>query len=463
MEVESNEQFLIFYHWSMVLSRHRLATGPNPNAVLSSFWQDCAEILWLPGWGGSGFSVLAIDPVANMEVQNGFHMDQLRAFCQRNLLLSEVRFVGPDSLFAGPLAGGVFGLLSYEATFSMERLRAIQTRSLGYPCARFGYFPVVFVHEQATGDWYLSGQLDAYPDLAESLAERFHRQGRVPPAITGESATLTVQVTQEEYSGWVQAARNRIANGDIYQANLAHPIGVRGTESLPALFSRIHSSNPSPWACLVKSPAFSLLSNSPELLLKVEDRQVVAKPIAGTRPRGSDTASDEKHRRNLLRSPKERAEHLMLVDLVRNDLGRVCVPGTVEVPVLMDREPYQNVTHIVSTVVGTLNMGNDELDALAAVFPGGTITGTPKLRSIEVIDSLEAYPRGFYTGSLGYINHSGDMEFNILIRTLQLKESQEGWEGLLHVGAGIVADSNPAREYQETLHKAEAWRRILCG
>jgi len=236
---------------------------------------------------------------------------------------------------------------------------------------------------------------------------------------------------------------------------------VQGFEPLPHLFARIHQGNPSPWACLWKNPEITLLSNSPELLLTLHGDNLVSQPIAGTRPRGVDDVSDQKLRRNLLRSPKERAEHLMLVDLVRNDLGRVCVPGSVHVPLLMDREPYRNVTHIVSTIHGRLDPAYDVCDALSALFPGGTITGTPKLRSMECIDALETHARGFYTGSLGWINPCGDMAFNILIRTLQLQEHTYGWTGELHVGAGIVADSNSLREYQETLHKADAWKSVL--
>jgi len=190
---------------------------------------------------------------------------------------------------------------------------------------------------------------------------------------------------------------------------------------------------------------------------------VWSKPIAGTRPRSENIIEDNRLKSELIESEKEQAEHLMLVDLVRNDLGRVCTAGSVQVTNLLDRESYRNVTHIVSTIAGTLDTGVSSLDALLSLFPGGTITGTPKLRSMEIIDQLEQWPRGFYTGSMGWITPQGDLEFNILIRTLQVLMKQNPCHGWLHVGAGIVADSDPEMEYQETLHKANAWRQIISG
>jgi len=443
----------------MIISTRILSTGPSPHELLDKLWVNSAELIWLPSFGGAPDSVLALNPLAIFESAANFSIGALRAFCTQHMPV-QVQSATPW----GPLAGGVFGALSYEASFDLDRLRSIQPRTLGVPRARFGFYPVVLAYTASTNIWFLSGQLDAFPEYAQDLSALFH--GALTksslPAPQEHQAQFHPQVAEKEYSSWVRATRKLIQNGDLYQANLAHPIRIHGTEPLPQLFRRIHASNPSPWACIFKAPQFTILSNSPELLLTLKSAKIVSKPIAGTRPRGVDSASDEKLRRNLLRSPKERAEHLMLVDLVRNDLGKVCTAGTVDVPLLMDREPYRNVYHIVSTISGTLDPTLHPLDALGALFPGGTITGTPKLRSIEVIDSLESHPRGFYTGSLGYINPCGDLEFNILIRTLQVFPQAEGWDAVLHVGAGIVADSNPRREYRETLHKADAWKQVLA-
>jgi len=448
---------------STMLRTLDLGVGPEPADLLASLWPVNSEFMWLPGWGPEDCSILAIRPVRTQSWGSEFRMDDLRQFCAQ----CGVSFRSGDLYaLAGPCAGGIFGALSYEASFGLDRLRNIRNVSSHLPVARFSYHPVVLVYDPAQQVWSLRGKLDVYPELVTQL--RMDWQGAIGdtqtkqlvPALTSQ---FTPQVSAEEFGSWVVQARERIAQGDVYQANLAHPIRVQGSEPLPHLFARIHQGNPSPWACLWKTPEIILLSNSPELLLTLEGDKLVSQPIAGTRPRGLDNESDQRLRRNLLRSAKERAEHLMLVDLVRNDLGRICTPGSVQVPLLMDREPYRNVTHIVSTIQGRLDPAFDACDALAALFPGGTITGTPKLRSMECIDALETHARGYYTGSLGWINPCGDMAFNILIRTLQLHENAQGWTGELHVGAGIVADSNPAREYQETLHKAAAWKTVLSA
>jgi len=214
---------------------------------------------------------------------------------------------------------------------------------------------------------------------------------------------------------------------------------------------------------LVNLKDFSLVGCSPERLVRLAGRQADTRPIAGTRPRGIDAEDDHRLAKELLANTKERAEHLMLVDLERNDLGRVCRYGTVRTNELMTIERYSHVNHIVSNITGELRDGMDGFDLIRAVFPGGTITGVPKIRCMEIIETLEPVRRGPYTGSLGYISWSGDMDLNIIIRTLVTTDRC----GYLQVGAGIVADSEPRREYEETLLKAEAVLQALgatrCG
>jgi anthranilate/para-aminobenzoate synthase component I len=210
--------------------------------------------------------------------------------------------------------------------------------------------------------------------------------------------------------------------------------------------------NPSPFAALLEFPDVTLVGCSPERLVRLRGSDVDTRPIAGTRPRGATADEDEQLAEDLLLNDKERAEHLMLVDLERNDLGRVCAFGTVHVNDFMTLERYSHVIHIVSNIRGRLASGRDAMDLIQAVFPGGTVTGVPKLRCMEILDELEPVRRGPYTGSVGYISANGDLDLNIIIRTLVIKEDR----GYLHVGAGIVADSEPSREYQETLFKAEA-------
>jgi anthranilate/para-aminobenzoate synthase component I len=217
--------------------------------------------------------------------------------------------------------------------------------------------------------------------------------------------------------------------------------------------------NPSPFFGLFEAGDFSIVSGSPERLLRLDGRTLQTRPIAGTRRRGRDPRQDRELSAELLLSEKERAEHVMLVDLERNDLGRVCEFGSVHVDELMALENYSHVKHIVSNVRGMLREDLDACDALAACFPGGTITGAPKVRCAQIIDELENVARGPYTGSLGYFSFTGDMDFNILIRSLVVKDGFAS----LHAGAGIVSDSDPTREYHETLHKAEGVLEAVFG
>jgi anthranilate/para-aminobenzoate synthase component I len=243
-----------------------------------------------------------------------------------------------------------------------------------------------------------------------------------------------------------------IAAGDIYQANLSHRLDFPWKGDPADFFDALRRLNPSPYAALMEFPGFTLASASPELLLKVRGDRAETRPIAGTRPRGSTPTEDERLSGELLLNEKERAEHIMLVDLERNDLGRVCRPGTVEVSERMVLEKYSHVTHIVSHVQGRLAPGYDGLDAVRALFPGGTITGCPKIRCMEILQELEKESRGPFYGSAGWMGGNGDLDLNILIRTALFRKGRVS----LRVGAGIVADSVPSKEYEETLHKARA-------
>ncbi|NJN35943.1 MAG: anthranilate synthase component I family protein [Nitrospiraceae bacterium] len=218
-------------------------------------------------------------------------------------------------------------------------------------------------------------------------------------------------------------------------------------------YSRLRTLNPSPFSGLLRFDHTSLISSSPERLVRLNGRRADTRPIAGTRPRGENAAADLRLEGELRANEKECAEHIMLVDLERNDLGRVCDFGSVRVDELMTLERYSHVSHLVSHVGGTLRSNATGFDLLRALFPGGTITGVPKIRCMEIIEELEPVRRGPYTGSMGYLSWSGDLDFNILIRTLVRRNGT----GYLQVGAGIVADSDPAREYEETIHKAQAF------
>jgi anthranilate synthase component 1 len=257
----------------------------------------------------------------------------------------------------------------------------------------------------------------------------------------------------------VRRALAHIAAGDVYQANLSRQWDVESSQPLDPveIYERLRRANPSPFAALLRHGDFALISSSPERLFSIRADRVSTRPIAGTRPRGGSPAADNALIHSLLDNEKERAEHVMLIDLERNDLGRVCVGGSVRVDEYMTVETYAHVHHIVSNVEGRLRPGVTPVQVIRAMFPGGTITGCPKVRCMQIIAELEGTGRGAYTGSLGYLNRDGSCDFNILIRTL----SAHGQALHFRAGAGIVADSDPDQELAETRAKAEGLLRAL--
>jgi anthranilate/para-aminobenzoate synthase component I len=267
------------------------------------------------------------------------------------------------------------------------------------------------------------------------------------------------------YQDRVRACQQFIGAGDIYQANLSHRFQVEGlmenfssqAQAGATLYRQLRRTNPSPHSAFLVLESDVIVCNSPERLVRFSDGIADMRPIAGTRPRGVGTAEDRRLAEDLLSDTKERAEHLMLVDLVRNDLGRVCRYGSIRVDELMTVERYSHVMHLVSHIFGQLREGYNGFDLIRAVFPGGTITGVPKVHCMEIIERLEPVRRGLYTGSIGFIGWNGTVDLNIAIRMLVLTKGC----GYLQVGAGIVADSDPKREYEETLFKAEAFFQVL--
>ena len=336
------------------------------------------------------------------------------------------------------------------------------------------------LHEVRPGRWPDEG------GVAGALAYDFARPGR-PPAPTPFLVALAVDrflveeaaggepsglptvtaggmdlpafsnMSREDHRRRVLRIKEHIAAGDIYQANLSQRFDVPFGGGGLRLYDRLRRLSPAPFSGYLRADGLEIVSSSPERLLGVDGERAWTRPIAGTRPRASDPGSDRALATELLLSPKERAEHIMLVDLARNDLGKVAAIGTVAVDELMAVEDYSHVRHIVSNVTARLLPGKDAFDALLALFPGGTITGVPKIRCMEILDQVEPAPRGFYTGALFYATPSGRLDANILIRSAVVT----GGRAVFHTGGGIVADSDPDAEYEETLHKAEGMRLAL--
>ncbi|RMF99260.1 MAG: aminodeoxychorismate synthase component I [Gammaproteobacteria bacterium] len=358
---------------------------------------------------------------------------------------------GPPPPPGLPFGGGWFLLLGYELARQLEPRLPLPLPT-GLPLALAWRIPVALIRDRRRHEAWVVAE-PGYTEEAAMLAREVAELAATRPQRRRRPhASALFEPPPEEFLHAVTRARRHIAAGDIYQANLSREWhGRLAAGAGPAdVYERLRETNPGPFAGLASWDDCAVLSSSPERLVSIRDGRIDTRPIAGTRPRGRRYGADAPLRAELLAHPKERAEHVMLIDLERNDLGRICVPGSVQVDEFMVVESYSHVHHIVSNVSGRLRPEVTPGDALRAVFPGGTITGCPKLRCMEIIAELERRPRGFYTGAMGYLNHDGSGDFNILIRSIQL----QGRDLSFAAGSGIVADSEPERELEETRAKA---------
>jgi para-aminobenzoate synthetase component 1 len=381
-----------------------------------------------------------------------------------------------------PFQGGIAGILSYDFVQYLERLPSNAVDDINLPDAHFLLVDnLIAIDHLYKKCWIIvcsgieevlkGGEISMHMDWAEKYDEAEYKIEKILKKVASYKLQVTNKISnfekkieiiyemkKNDYMNIVKRAKEYIAAGDIFQANLSQRVSAHIKNKSPWNLYRILSSiNPSPFAAFIDFGDYQIVSSSPERLLRVRDRVIETRPIAGTRPRGKDSNEDELMRAELLLNEKERAEHIMLIDLERNDLGRVSDYGSVRVDELMITEDYSHVIHIVSNVRGNFAEEKDCFDAIKAAFPGGTITGVPKVRCMEIIDELEPIRRGPYTGSVGYISFSGNMDLNIVIRTFVIK----GGMAYVQVGAGIVADSEPEKEYYETLKKAEALIKTL--
>lgn len=352
-----------------------------------------------------------------------------------------------------PFHGGWFVFLGYELVHQIERRIQLQEPLAG-PVAFATRIPVALVRNRRSGRAWIVAEAThgREADLVEADIRACSQRREVTPF----SGVLVSGVTEPDPAAFLHAVdyiRQLIARGDVYQVNLAR----RWTATINAglhpsdIYQRLRRTNPAPYAGIATLDGWSMISSSPERLVRSRDGRVDTRPIAGTRPTADDPGREEAMRRDLLANPKERAEHIMLIDLERNDLGRVSEPGSVEVDEFMSVESYAHVHHIVSNIRGRLRDGVSPGELIRAMFPGGTITGCPKVRCMEIISEVERVPRGAYTGSMGYLNRDGSCDLNILIRTFELA----GQHLSFAAGSGIVADSSPARELEETRAKAK--------
>ncbi|HHM06430.1 MAG TPA: aminodeoxychorismate synthase component I [Gammaproteobacteria bacterium] len=360
-----------------------------------------------------------------------------------------------------PFTGGWFLYLGYELAAQVEPVLRLPPLRGALPTARATRIPAAVVRDHQRQCLWLVAEEGAVELLDAMEADLRQMPSALPAGSVSQAECRLGEEPAEQYLAGVRRIKEYIAAGDVFQVNLSRRWQAEFAAPVAAcaLYRRLRRANPAPFAGLARWEEGAVVSSSPERLLRVRGEWLDTRPIAGTRPRGARLGADQAYRRELLAHPKERAEHVMLLDLERNDLGRVCRPGTIDVNEMMVLESYAHVHHIVSNVRGRLRAGVTPGQVIRALFPGGTITGCPKVRCMEIIAELEQAARGPYTGAMGYLTRSGAMDLNILIRTLVV----EGTQVSFRAGAGIVADSEPWRELEETRAKARGLVRALGG
>lgn len=373
-----------------------------------------------------------------------------------------------------PFIGGAVGYFSYDLCHHLEKLPSKALDDLNLPDCYILFYDAVIIFDHLKDKTYIAScgfpKLDKYERSKRAkrrlgnIKERIDRASIITKNPINELPDVHPRgvhwnFKKEEYISAVERAKEYITRGDIYQVNLSQRFSCDIKIPPSILFERLRAINPAPFSAYLDFKDVKIVSASPERFLCKKGRNIHTRPIKGTRPRGPDMIEDERLKIELLNSPKDRAEHVMIVDLERNDLGRICEYGTVLPTEFIILEAYSTVFHLVSTVSGILREDVDAIDCLVNCFPGGSITGAPKIRSMEIIDELEPTKRSIYTGSIGYIGFNGNMDTSIVIRTFIIKDDKAYFQ----VGGGIVADSDPEMEYQETLDKAKALIESLGG
>ena len=437
--LDYDRDFFAQYEYLASQSKQHILLESGPTARFSI--AGLAPVASLVGKGSA--SILTTSD--GIETYKGNPMHQLKAYMQKNYVPTTIKDI--------PFTGGAIGYLSYDYVRYLEKLPAIANDDLQIPDAAFLIFDDVAVYDREKRQlWLMTHQVEALQTL-EAMKALWTKE------IIPTNYPKTAAPTPREYSfdggafdTAVHAIKEYIAAGDVFQVNLstrqaeaqnAHPMDI---------YKQLRALNPSPYMSYLSMGNMEIASCSPELLVKKEGQHLSTRPIAGTRSRGKNDAEDQALVDELVNDEKERAEHVMLVDLERNDLGRVSKYGTVEVDELMAVEKYSHVMHIVSNVKSQIAEDKDVYHVIDAMFPGGTITGAPKIRTMEIIEELEPVRRGIYTGSIGWIGYNEDAELNIAIRTMVAK----GGKCYVQAGAGVVIDSIGPREYKESLKKARA-------
>jgi para-aminobenzoate synthetase component 1 len=386
------------------------------------------------------------------------------------VLSSYLRKYPIENNSAFPFIGGAVGYLSYDLCRLLENIPSSAVDDPAFPDMMMGFYNGIIMIDHAEKKTYAIA-LACEGDEEETGAARVMKwkkfvENEVMPDETGWDDPFVYNIeqlqsnfTEDAYCSAIEKVRHYIFEGDIYQANISQCFSMKIRQHPLHIYERLRSINPAPFAAYLDYETTHILSSSPERFMKVREGIVETRPIKGTMPRGADAKEDLANRNILMHSEKDMAENLMIVDLMRNDLGKVCTIGSVRVPELFTIETYPTVFHMVSFVTGVLRDGCDAVDCITATFPGGSITGAPKVRAMEIIEEIEPSRRLIYTGSIGYIGFDGTMDMNIAIRTILIRGDLATYQ----VGGGIVWDSVPGQEYQETLDKGAALRKTLLS
>ncbi|MGE7958027.1 aminodeoxychorismate synthase component I [Pseudomonas sp. NPDC089530] len=445
----------------LTCSVHPLPYRPNPAEYFAAIRHAPGAVLLdsgRPAAERGRYDLLSAWPRAQLAVAQDESGEDFLQRLRLNLdQLGQAAIPAPYQL---PFAGGLIGYLSYDFGRHLERLPSRALDDLQLPDARFGLYDWALISDHQQG----TSQLVFHPTLATAERQRLIALFDQAPASASDDFKLSEPMLPDLSAGQYQLAFERIQAyiqaGDCYQVNFAQRFRAPCSGDPWSAYCALRAACPTPFSGFQSLPeGGAVLSLSPERFVRVSDRQVETRPIKGTRPRGRDAAEDAANAAELLASPKDRAENLMIVDLLRNDLGRTCRIGSVRVPELFSLESYPNVHHLVSSVTGELAAHKDALDLIAGSFPGGSITGAPKIRAMQIIDELEPTRRGLYCGSLLYLDVRGEMDSSIAIRSLLVKDGQVCCWG----GGGIVADSDWQAEYQESITKVKVLLETLQG
>ncbi len=458
----------------------KFPSGVNPWDVYKQIYSEYSNSFFLDSHEflppNQSFSYMGMNPYLEVIIKNG-----------KVVLKGEINKRYPASEFSKVLrnlqkkyksaekktnsffTGGAVGYWGYEMAAFFEKVKLRKKKSSDIPKLYLGYYRDVIAYDHQKKTYYLianirskttdsikgSKALDQLQEKFELVLQQIRASQVKPKAFSFKN--FHAEISKFKFEAMVNRAKEYIRAGDIYQANLSQRFSFDFKGSPLELYEDLRKINPSPFASFLKFGHLKIVSSSPERLVRKKGRYCQTQPIAGTRPRRQRNRTEKALRTELIHNEKEKAEHVMLVDLERNDLGRVCDAASVKVEEMMTIERYSHVIHLVSKITGKMKKNHDFYDLIKAMFPGGTITGCPKIRCMEIIDELEPVGRGIYTGSIGYIDFYNDLDLNIVIRTLVLEKAK----GYLQVGAGIVFDSKSNLEYEETLHKGEAMAEAL--